>query len=63
MQISRGCAPNNAVPYAFTPHYAKHVDPETGEEYKIIVVPSAMAMSWQDGYECYSTNDIDGIAS
>jgi len=46
MQISRGCAPNNAVPYAFTPHYAKHVDPETGEEYKIIVVPSAMAMSW-----------------
>lgn len=62
MQVSRGCAPNNAYPYSFRPHYAKYVDPESGKEHKIIVVPSAMAMSWMDGYECYSTNDMNQIS-
>jgi hypothetical protein len=41
MSISRGCTPNNAYPYSFRPHYAKYVDPETGNEDKIIVVPAA----------------------
>ncbi len=37
--------------HSFTPHYAQYVDPLSGNVSKIIVVPSAMAMSWQDG-EC-----------
>jgi len=60
--ISRGCTPNNAVPFSFTPHKAKHTDPESGKEYTITVVPAAMAMSWDDGYACYDTTDIDNIA-
>ena len=62
MQVSRGCAPNNAYPYSFRPHYAKHVDPTDGKEYKIKVIPADQAMSWQDGYECYSTQDMEKIA-
>jgi hypothetical protein len=61
--ISRGCTPNNAYPFSYRPHYAQYVDPDTGNVSKIIVVPSAMAMSWQDGYACYSTADIDQIAN
>ncbi|MEW5691845.1 MAG: fibronectin type III domain-containing protein [Candidatus Hydrogenedentota bacterium] len=62
MQIDRGCSPCNAYPYSMRPHYAKYVDPNTGTEYKIIVVPTEQAMSWKDGYQTYGTQDIDGIA-
>eukprot|EP00358_Blepharisma_japonicum_P001961 CAMPEP_0202946752 /NCGR_PEP_ID=MMETSP1395-20130829/10167_1 /ASSEMBLY_ACC=CAM_ASM_000871 /TAXON_ID=5961 /ORGANISM="Blepharisma japonicum, Strain Stock R1072" /LENGTH=623 /DNA_ID=CAMNT_0049647541 /DNA_START=168 /DNA_END=2039 /DNA_ORIENTATION=+ len=62
MSVSRGCSPTNCYPYSYVPHYAKFVDPDTEQEYKIIVVPSDQAMSWQDGYACYSTNDMSKIA-
>ena len=61
--ISRGVTPTNAYPFSYTPHYAKYVDPLTNQESRIIVVPAAMAMSWDDGYSCYGTGDIDTIAS
>ena len=60
--IQRGCTPTNAYPFAYQPHKAKYVDPETGTEYKITVVPVAQAMSWSDGYQQYGTDDIDQIA-
>ena len=60
--IERGCTPKNAYPFAFQPHKAKYVNPETGLEYKITVVPVAQAMSWSDGYQQYGTGDIDQIA-
>ncbi len=60
--IERGCTPTNAYPFAYQPHKAKHVNPETGQEYKITVVPVAQAMSWSDGYQQYGTGDIDQIA-
>jgi hypothetical protein len=60
--IQRGCTPNNAYPFAYQPHKAKYVNPETGTEYKITVVPVAQAMSWSDGYQQYGTDDIDQIA-
>jgi Glycosyl hydrolase family 57 len=63
MSISRGVTTNNAYPFSYTPHYAQYIDPNTGQATKIIVVPSAMGMSWQDGYSCYSTNDMDQIAN
>lgn len=61
--IDRGCTPKNAYPFAYQPHKAKYVNPETGAEYKITVVPVAQAMSWSDGYQQYGTSDIDQIAS
>ncbi|MBN1766317.1 MAG: hypothetical protein JW860_13740 [Sedimentisphaerales bacterium] len=60
--IDRGCTPTNAYPFAYQPHKAKYVNPETGQEYKITVVPVAQAMSWSDGYQQYGTGDIDQIA-
>lgn len=60
--IERGCTPTNAYPFAYQPHKAKYVNPETGQEYKITVVPVAQAMSWSDGYQQYGTGDIDQIA-
>jgi hypothetical protein len=63
MSISRGCVPNNAVPFAYVPHKAQHVDPVTGKVSKITVVPAEQAMGWQDGYECYGPGDIQKIAS
>ncbi len=61
-QIDRGCTPVNAYPFAYQAHYARYVDPYTGAESKIIVVPVAMVMSWRDGYSRYGTEDIDKIA-
>ncbi|MCB9474143.1 MAG: hypothetical protein H6678_10055 [Candidatus Delongbacteria bacterium] len=61
--ISRGCTPTNAVPFAFRPHWARSVDPETGQEHRLVVVPVEMAMSWLDGYQTYGTQDIDQIAA
>ncbi len=60
--IERGCTPKNAYPFAYQPHKAKHVDPETGQEYKITIVPVAQAMSWSDGCQQYGTGDNDQIA-
>lgn len=60
--IDRGCTPTDAYPFAFQPHKAKYVNPETGQEYKITVVPVAQAMSWTDGYQQYGTSDIDQVA-
>ncbi len=47
-----------AVPYSYQAHKAKYVDPNTGEEYKITVVPMADLLSYQDGYAPMSTHDI-----
>ncbi|MBN1765219.1 MAG: hypothetical protein JW860_08185 [Sedimentisphaerales bacterium] len=62
-QIDRGCGPTNAYPLAFTPHYTKYVDPETGTEHKMVAVPADMVTSWTDGYGCIGTSVIDSMAS
>ncbi|MCB9357821.1 MAG: hypothetical protein H6505_04525 [Calditrichaeota bacterium] len=61
--ISRGCSPTDAVPFGFQPHRAIYVDAQTGVADTIIVIPVAMAMSWEDGYQIYGTGDIDQIAA
>lgn len=48
--ISRGCSPAEAYPFAFTPHRAQYVDPDTGLVSSMIVVPCAQAIGWEDGY-------------
>lgn len=49
-----------AAPYCFTPHKAKYVDPNTGTEYKITVVPMADLDSYRDGF---SQQGVDNISS
>ena len=60
-QISRGCGPTNAYPFSYQPHYAQHIDPETGQIFRIKVIPVAMAMSWEEGAQSYGLNDIQQI--
>jgi hypothetical protein len=61
--IDRGCSPTNAVPFAYVPHRARHVDPQTGAASEIVVVPTAQALSWDDGYGPQGANALDGIAA
>jgi hypothetical protein len=60
--ISRGVTVKTPPPYGFTPHYARYVDPATGEVFSIVVVPAANAESWNEGYGLYGTGEIDAIA-
>jgi len=48
-----------AAPYSYQAHKAKYVNPETGIEYKITVVPMADLLSYKDGFSEQSTGDID----
>jgi hypothetical protein len=60
--ISRGVTLKIPYPYGFQPHWAEYVDPATGEVSRIVVVPAANAMSWDEGSGMYGTGDIDAIA-
>ncbi len=48
-----------AAPYCYQAHKAKYVDPETGTEYKITVVPMDDVLSYQNGYSTMGTGTID----
>jgi hypothetical protein len=48
-----------AAPYCYQAHKAKYVDPNTGLEYKIDVVPMADLLSYQNGFSLMGTGDID----
>jgi hypothetical protein len=63
ISISRGCTVKTPAPFGLRPHYARYVDPGTGQAYSIRVVPAANAMSWNEGYAMYGTGEIDAIAA
>ncbi|MBK7029198.1 MAG: hypothetical protein IPH45_08275 [Bacteroidales bacterium] len=48
-----------AAPYCYQAHKAKYVDPSTGTEFKIDVVPMCDLLSYQNGYSLMGTGDID----
>ena len=48
-----------AAPYSYQAHKAKYVNPETGQEYKLTVVPMADLLSYKDGFSEQGTGDID----
>lgn len=48
-----------AAPYCYQAHKAKYVDPNTGTEYVITVVPMADLLSYQNGFSLMGTGDID----
>lgn len=61
--IDRGCSPTNAAPFAYVPHRAQYVDPETGVAENIIVVPSASAFGWRDGYGSFTAGMMSEVTS
>jgi hypothetical protein len=61
--ISRGVTTRVPVPYGLRPHQAQHVDPASGQVSKLVVVPAANGMSWNEGYGLYGTGEIDAIAA
>lgn len=48
-----------AAPYCYQAHKAKYVDPGTGSEFKMTVVPMDDLLSYQNGYSMMGTGDID----
>jgi hypothetical protein len=59
--ISRGCGPAEATPFAFTPHRAKFVNPDTGAESFVTVVPCSQHLGWMDGYNPISTGELAAL--
>jgi hypothetical protein len=47
-----------AVPYCYQAHKARYVDPNTGTEYKIDVVPMCNYLSYVDGYSGANVGDV-----
>ncbi|OQX82427.1 MAG: hypothetical protein B6D64_00320 [Bacteroidetes bacterium 4484_276] len=48
-----------AAPYCYQAHFAQYVDPETGEVFKITVVPMDDVLSYKNGYALMGTGEID----
>jgi hypothetical protein len=63
LTISRGCGPAEAMPLAFTPHRAKWVNADTGEESSVVVVPCSQSLGWLDGYNPLPLNHLDTLQS
>ena len=63
LQIDRGCAPVQVMPFGFQLHHARYVDPNTGVAQQLIVVPSDQVLGWKDSYSSWDLNLINAIAS
>jgi hypothetical protein len=63
ISIERGCGPTQVMPFGFQLHYARHVDPATGAESKLILVPSDQALGWRDGYSTWNLDLMDELAA
>lgn len=61
--IDRGCGPTQVMPFGFQPHYARYVDPATGQASEIIVVPSDQVFSWKDSYSTWDLGLIAPLAA
>lgn len=48
-----------AAPISYQAHWARYIDPVTGAEDRMIIVPMADLLSYQDGFSAMSTSDID----
>ena len=59
--IDRGVSPAAAIPFAFQTHYARYVDPSTGTESKIVVVPADQALGWKDSYSTWDLGLMDDL--
>jgi hypothetical protein len=62
-QIDRGCSPTQVMPFGFQLHYARHVDPNTGAESKIILAPSDQVFGWKDSYSTWDLGLVAPLAA
>ena len=63
LSIERGCSPSAAMPFAFQVHYARYVDPNTGTDSRIMVVPSDQALGWRDSYGSWDLGLMADLAA
>ncbi|MBI1746673.1 MAG: hypothetical protein HYR55_08805 [Acidobacteria bacterium] len=63
IRIDRGNSPAAAMPFAFQAHFARHVDPATGEEAKLILLPSDQALGWKDSYSTWDLNLLNDLTA
>jgi hypothetical protein len=63
LSIERGCSPTAAMPFAFQVHYGRYVDPNTGAESKLILVPSDQALGWRDSYSSWDLGLLGDLAA
>ena len=63
ISIERGCSPSAAMPFAFQAHYARYVDPSTGTNTTIMVIPSDQALSWRDSYSTWDLGLTSDLAA
>ncbi len=63
LSIERGCSPSAAMPFAFQVHYARYVDPNTGTDSRIMVVPSDQALGWRDSYGSWDLGLLSDLAA
>jgi hypothetical protein len=61
MSIDRGCSPAQVMPFGFQLHYARYVDPHTGAESKLILVPSDQVLGWKDSYSQWSLDLLNPL--
>jgi hypothetical protein len=61
LTIDRGISPAAAMPFAYQLHWARHVDPETGAESRLILVPSDQALGWKDSYSSWDLNLMNDL--
>ncbi|GAB5495182.1 MAG: hypothetical protein Phyf2KO_02620 [Phycisphaerales bacterium] len=65
VQISRGCAPAEAYPFALTPRRARYADPASNPDnptlHEIIAVPASQSVSWEDGYNPLGTQHFQAL--
>lgn len=63
ISIERGCAPSAAMPFAFQVHYARYVDPNSGIDSRIMLVPSDQALGWRDSYSSWDLGLLSDLAA
>lgn len=63
LSIERGCSPSAALPFAFQVHYARYVDPNTGADSRLIVVPADQALGWRDSYGQWDISLLSDLAA
>jgi hypothetical protein len=63
LSIERGCSPSAAMPFAFQVHYARYVDPNTGTNSRIMVVPADQALGWRDSYGSWDLGLLSDLAA
>src|ERR1051326_8911065 len=51
------------MPFAFQVHYGRYVDPNTGVESRIMLVPSDQALGWRDSYSGWDPGLLGDLAA